>query len=142
MWSEDKSKLISNPSPKDFDEIQTILSASKIEYLYSATQQTVLSVIIGERDDIERRGYVDTTRGVVLLTADTISLERAKSTEWHKKQGSERKETTIVVLSKHARCATRAQITEINLEYLRRSVHPLDIRHEIPRCPAKKNHCS
>ena len=69
-----------------------MLSASEMEDLYNATQQTALSVIIGEFGAIERREYVDTTRGVVLLTTAAIKFAISKFSELHKtKQGSETK---------------------------------------------------
>lgn len=83
---------MSIPRPQDHDETRTIVSASEMEFMYHKQRVEVMEEIVGQNCVVSRRGFVDTTRGMVHTSNVAISILRIKSAQLHEKgEAGERK---------------------------------------------------
>lgn len=98
-------------------------------------------MIVGEEGVSTRRGFLDTTRGLVLTSGAALDLARKKSTAYHEKQrkaaereaARERAEIESIRRSERARWAVRARQAGVSINEFRQKVRPMSVRRAVAK---------
>ena len=132
---------MATPRLLDFNEKITIIGVAELEELFWKKREEARRAIVGEERIVSRRGFVDTTKGLVLTTDAAIAAAKEMSERYHqKKLAAARKaelkkieEKLQIERSERSRWAVRAKYAGKTVEEYRNSVRSLPVRREIAR---------
>jgi len=147
VWPLDRHKLMSIPRPHDIDDEFTLISVDEMERMFFEQRDIARRRIVGDVPVVNRRGFVDTTRGLVLTSDAALASARLKSQEYHSKQESiakkharrNRAEKEWIARAENARWIVRAHYAGISTSELRARVRPLRERRAVARAHALNN---
>lgn len=146
MWPVDRYKLLNKPRPYGNDLPERTISVVEMEEMFLKKREEARRLIVGDTVITERKGFVDTTRGLVLTTEKCLDLVRAKSQQYHenkrkkvmKLKEKQKKEQNCILRPEKAKWVTRASLARMPLEEFRASVRPMSILRDIARARARK----
>ena len=86
LWPIDGMKMMSVPRPQDKNDTKTLMTVEEIEQLYNGKQQDALKVAFGDIAIEVWRGFLDTTRGLVLNSEAGMNVAVLKANEVNRKR--------------------------------------------------------
>ena len=111
-----------------------MVSVEEMERLYNEKRQDALKVAFGDIGIEVRRGFVDTTRGLVLTSEAAMSVAASKANEANRKRKelSDREKKSIE-RSEKSRWITRAKLARKSVSEFKQGVRPLAVRRKVAR---------
>ena len=146
MWPVDPMQTMAVPRPWDCDDTNRLMSPQEMRSLFLNKCQLYRNSVLGGQEVVEmRRGFVNTTRGLVLTSSSALEAVRKNAREWREKQSEiskkasarERRERDFISRAEKCKWAVRAGLAKMSIEKYRRSVRSMRERRQIARERAK-----
>lgn len=84
-WPVDPMPLMSVTHPKDVDDVLTLVSVEEMQQILLDNCRDICDGLLGDNVVEVRRGFVNTTCGLVLTSDDALAAFRRKAEEWREK---------------------------------------------------------
>lgn len=141
MWPIDEKKLLAVPRLRDSQPQTTLLTVTEMEDIMVQKLEKAKHAIVGSDTVVNRCGFVDTTKGLVLTSDAALTAARKKSADYHQKKKKaleKEKERDSIIKdqikrAERARWCVRAKLARKTVDQFKVSVRPLKIRRAIAR---------
>ena len=78
MWPMNEKALMSDPSHKSFEDVETILSVEELEKLYGERKKRARARMLGEGVETTANGFVNTVNGSVSTNENAMKQVSVK----------------------------------------------------------------
>eukprot|EP00171_Calliarthron_tuberculosum_P002526 IDg2526t1 len=148
LWPLDATRLLSVPRPRSASNVAETIAVDALQMLYEQKREAVRTSILGDDAKVGQCGFLDTTNGLVLTSARSMELVRAKfKADTDRRRAKEVSDNLRAVKAsrrdaarrtqnekmRNAVWAARARMAGMPEDEFRASVRPLAQRRAIAR---------
>lgn len=139
MWPVDYMRIISVPHPKDVDDVRTLVSVEGMQHTCLDNCRDMRDGTLSDNVDEVRRGFLNTTCGLVLRSDGELASGRRKAEEFCEREltaeaqinAKESREMYGISREEMSKWVVRARLAKMGVAELRARARPLCVRRRI-----------